>query len=269
MLVLIRLYKIFKPGKNPKILFSHKIMYICNKLLPSFFQKTLKSPLKQIIFVLHLVVLNNFSIIAQNAVIKGRIIDSHSSDILPDVELRILSSEYYTKTDSKGLFIFSETSFLQGEQVLVISKNGYISQKILITIQIGKTINLDPILLNIDLTELEAQIGVINISDNELDGDFGGSVSNVSGLLQASKDVFLNAAAYDFSSTFFKPRGLDNAYGKILINGIEMNKQFNGRPQWGNWGGLNDVQRNRVFTMGSKANDYTFGGLAGDRKSVV
>ena len=70
------------------------------------------------------------------------------------------------------------------------------------------------------------------------------------------KDVFLNAAAFDFSATFFRPRGLDNANGKVLINGIEMNKQFNGRPQWGDWGGLNDVQRNREFSMGLKASNF-------------
>ena len=48
-----------------------------------------------------------------------------------------------------------------------------------------------------------------------------------------------------------------------------MNKQFNGRPQWSNWGGLNDAQRNREFSMGLKANDYTFGGLAGTTNIVM
>lgn len=214
-------------------------------------------------------ILSTISILAQETVIKGRVIDSHSSEALRDVIVRIVSSDFDTKTDTKGLFIFHKTTFLLGGQVLVIQKDGYITQKIIITVQNGKTINLDPILLDIDLTELEAQIGVINLSDQELDGDFGGSASNVSGLLQASKDVFLNAAAYDFSSTFFRPRGLDNAQGKILINGIEMNKQFNSRPQWGDWGGLNDVQRNREFSMGSKSNDYTFGGLAGTTNMIM
>ncbi|NNM23633.1 MAG: TonB-dependent receptor, partial [Flavobacteriaceae bacterium] len=109
---------------------------------------------------------------------------------------------------------------------------------------------------------LERDIGLISLSDHELNRDEG-TAFNISGLLHASRDVFLTAAAYDFSSTFFRPRGLDNAHGKVLINGIEMNKQFNGRPQWGNWGGLNDVQRNREFSMGLKANDYAFGGVAG------
>ncbi len=214
-------------------------------------------------------ILSTFSILAQNTVIKGRVLDSHSSEVIQNVIVEIPSSNYTTKTDAQGLFNIKITTNLLGNQVLIIQKEGYLAQKFLITIQKGIDINLDSLLMDIDLSELESQIGVISLSDKELDNDLGGSVTNVSGLLQATRDVFLNAAAYDFSSTFFKPRGLDNAYGKLLINGIEMNKQFNGRPQWGNWGGLNDVQRNREFTMGSKANDYTFGGLAGTTNLIM
>ncbi len=79
----------------------------------------------------------------------------------------------------------------------------------------------------------------------------------------ASRDIFLSAASFDFSATFFSPRGLDNEYGKVLINGLEMNKLFNGRPQWSNWGGLNDVTRFQEFSMGSTPSEFTFGSLAG------
>ncbi len=225
--------------------------------------------MKKNIFTLCIVFMGVFTVQAQDAVVKGRVVDTHSSEVISDVQIHILSSNFEAKTDNEGLFALTGSDFPQGEQVLVVSKNNYVTQSIPITIQNGKTINLDPILLAIDLTELESQIGVINLSDSELDGDMGGAATNVSGLLQASRDVFLSAAAYDFSATFFRPRGLDNADGKVLINGIEMNKQFNGRPQWGDWGGLNDVQRNREFTMGLKANDYTFGGLAGTTNMVM
>ncbi len=225
--------------------------------------------MKKFIFTLCLAFMSSTILFAQDAVIKGRVIDTHSSEVIPGVELRILASDFQTQTDNEGLFTFTGSNFPQGEQVLVVSKLNYITQSIPITIQNGETINLDPIIMEIDLTELEAQIGVINLSDGELDGDLGGAATNVSGLLQASRDVFLSAAAFDFSATFFRPRGLDNANGKVLINGIEMNKQFNGRPQWGDWGGLNDVQRNREFTMGLKANDYTFGDLAGTTNMVM
>ena len=49
----------------------------------------------------------------------------------------------------------------------------------------------------------------------------------------------------------------------MLINGIEMNKQDTGRPQWSNWGGLNDVVRNQELTTGLAPSAYTFGGVLG------
>jgi hypothetical protein len=38
-----------------------------------------------------------------------------------------------------------------------------------------------------------------------------------------------------------------------------MNKIYDGRPQWGEWGGLNDALRNQEFTLGTAPSDYTFG----------
>ena len=39
---------------------------------------------------------------------------------------------------------------------------------------------------------------------------------------------------------------------------------YDGRPQWNNWGGLNDVIRNQQFTNGLEASDFTFGGILGN-----
>lgn len=224
--------------------------------------------MKKFIFTLGVILICASSVFAQDATVMGRVLDTYSSEVIPNVDVRIQSFNFNAVTDDLGLFEITSTSLPQGEQVLLVSKTGYIAQRIAITIQNGKTLNLNPILLEVDLTEVEAQIGVISLSDNELDQDEGTSF-NISGLLQASNDAFLNAAAFDFSATFFRPRGLGTANGKVLINGIEMNKQFTGRPQWGNWGGINDVQRNREFSMGLKANDYTFGDVAGTTNMVM
>ena len=43
-----------------------------------------------------------------------------------------------------------------------------------------------------------------------------------------------------------------------------MNKIFDGRPQWNNWGGLNDIIRNQEFSNGLDASAYTFGGILGN-----
>ena len=87
------------------------------------------------------------------------------------------------------------------------------------------------------------------MTENDLSDD-GETLSSSTGLLQATRDIFLTRAAFDFSQAFFRVRGYDSKEGQVLINGLAMNKFFDGRPQWNNWGGLNDVVRNQEFTSG-------------------
>ncbi len=212
--------------------------------------------------------LHNGCLTAQIATVTGRILDTHSSEPIAEANLQISGSAFVATSATDGTFSISSSSLPQGEHLLIVRKTGYLLQRLPILIKNGTTINIDPILLEIDLTQVEAEIGLISLSDTQIDNQESSTYS-ISGLLQASNDVFLNAAAFDFSATLFRPRGYDSANGKVLINGIPMNKQFSGRPQWSNWGGLNDAQRNREFSMGIKANPYGFGDLAGTTNIIM
>lgn len=208
------------------------------------------------------------SVVAQETLLKGRVVDSYSNQAIPNAFVELEGSDFKSATNELGWFEFAEVDLPLGEQVLAVTVTQYLTLRVPIVLNKGELLILDPILLELDLSDLESHIGIISLSDNELTSDEGTSFQ-VPGLLQASRDVFLNASAYDFSSAFFRPRGLDSRYGKVLINGMEMNKLFNGRPQWSNWGGLNDVQRSREFTMGLKPNELSFGDLAGTTNIVM
>ena len=108
----------------------------------------------------------------------------------------------------------------------------------------------------------------ISLSDDELNDDTS-AADNISGLLNSSMDVFYRTAAYEFSSSFFKVRGLDSDNAILQINGVKMNKLYNGRPQWSNWGGLNDVLRNQELSNGSIPLKYNFGGILGSNNINV
>ncbi len=195
--------------------------------------------------------------------VKGIILDAITSEPLPETEISIQGDSGSVSTDGLGTFILNSMGY-KGDVVLVVSKLGFITKRLPIILASGQTLDVGVITLDVDVSAEQQQIGLISLSDNDLNGeddDLGNF--NVSGLLSSGRDAFLSAAAFDWSATFFRPRGLDNANGKVLINGMEMNKQFSGRPQWGNWGGLNDAQRNREYSLGLSANEYSFGGLAG------
>lgn len=198
----------------------------------------------------------------------GSVVDATTNENLPDVEVAIEDSNLRVMTNASGEFNFVAFEVPLGEQIVTFTKDGFISKRFPVIINENESLDLDVISLEVDINEENFQIGTISLSDNELSSDES-AADNLSGLLQASRDVFLNAAAYDFSATFFRPRGFDSENGKVLINGIEMNKMYNGRPQWSNWGGLNDAMRNQVFTMGLSANENTFGDLAGTTNVVM
>ncbi len=216
--------------------------------------------IKKICITLFLI-LYSIKVVSQDTIVKGSVIETLSGEPLSEVKITIEETGQYKMTDNTGLFVFSKNIPL-GEQVLKLSKPGYIDKRYPIIINAGKVLNIQDMSMIFDNSDEEAPY-IISISEDELNNDSTVVLGNISGLLQSSKDVFYTAAAYDFSATFFKPRGLPSSSGKLLINGIEMNKQFSGRPLWSNWGGLNDLQRNQEYTIGLAANDYAFGDVAG------
>ena len=215
--------------------------------------------MKKTILTLFLTVTSVLLMRAQETVVKGQVIDADSTKPVSGVSVAIKGTSLSQTTDDLGSFNFNNDLPL-GEQALMVSKAGYFAKTFTIIIEAGKTVDLSTIILNHDLGETDDF--TISLSEDELDSDES-VASNTSGILQASKDVFARAAAFDFSGTFFRVRGLDSENGTMLLNGIRMNKVYNGRPQWSNWGGINDVMRNQDFVIGSKANDYTFGGVGG------
>jgi hypothetical protein len=193
--------------------------------------------------------------------IKGRVLDDVTDEPIPGVSIRVLGQPFQATTDAQGYFTI-EGAIPEGDQKLSINFNGYYTKTIPVVVNLNKPINIDPLYLEQDNADVSQSQGIISLTENDLAEDEN-AANNISGLLQATRDQFLRAAAFDFSATFFRPRGLNSEDGKVIINGIEMNKQFSGRPQWSNWGGLNDLQRNQNFTMGLAAADVSFGGYGG------
>lgn len=198
----------------------------------------------------------------QQSGITGKVVDTKTQKPLQNVVATLLSSNLSKSTDYQGVFTFENVA--EGKQVLQVSSTGYTSQTFTLELSAGQILDLGVVVLEEDITS-ERQLSLITITENDLGDDNSGSESTA-GLLQATRDAFNQAAAFNFGQARFRVRGLDNEYGTTMINGIIMNKLYDGRPQWSNWGGLNDATRNQEFTMGSAPSDYTFGGILGTQQ---
>ncbi|QLG45568.1 carboxypeptidase-like regulatory domain-containing protein [Costertonia aggregata] len=194
----------------------------------------------------------------ESIVVSGYILDKQAKEPLENVMVYIEGNQVEVQTQTDGFFQIPIPK--EGEYILNISLTDYLTKRIPISLE-NRPLDLGTVYLEKDIAR-EKTDNLITLTDSDLSDDDGASIT--SGLLQATRDVFLNRAAFDFGQAFFRVRGYDSQNGRVLINGIPMNKFFDGRPQWNNWGGLNDVIRNQQFTNGLEASDYTFGGILGN-----
>ena len=215
--------------------------------------------MKKQIFSILFVCFNLLFAFAQQTVVKGVVKDMLTDQPIMGVVVNIEGSQLTAYTDELGVFQFS-SALPFGDQILSLSKVGYLNARYPIVVTEGQTLNIQDLMMSLD--DSDDDLFTITLTDDELNDDTSGA-DNISGLLSASQDIFQRAAAFEFSSSFFRVRGLNSENGNVLMNGIEMNKMFDGRPQWSNWGGLNDVLRGQELSMGLAPSSYNFGGLLG------
>ena len=208
-------------------------------------------------------ILQVFFVFAQeNNGVSGKILDYKLQVPLQNAVISIQNTNFTVLTDATGLFLFKEVPL--GEVMIEIKSQGYKTQLIKAEVFPERTTDIGVIVMTEDITA-EVQVNLVSIIENDLGDDDSGSESNT-GLLQSTRDVFLQTAAFNWGQARFRVRGLDNEYGVTMINGVSMNKIYDGRPQWSNWGGLNDGTRNQEFTLGTAPSDYTFGGVLGTQE---
>jgi hypothetical protein len=193
--------------------------------------------------------------------IEGIVVKSLSNTPLESVLIRLTSDpDVFVYSDASGRF--SLLLEMENNRVLEFDIDGFETQLVTVAYK-----NESPFYMGtIALFQKEEELvysNTLELSDDDLlENDIGGA-NVVTGLLQSSKDVFVRTAAFNFGQARFKIRGYDSREGTVLINGIKMNKIQTGRPNWSNWGGLNDVLRNFSFSYGIAPASDSFGSVLG------
>ena len=101
-------------------------------------------------------------------------------------------------------------------------------------------------------------IPLVSLDDGELN-DAGNQ--DISSLLTAGRDPFLNAASFNFSVARYKLRGYDGDLSGTYMNGIPLQNLDNGSAPYNLWSGLNDVLRNREVSYGVRYLSFGYGNV--------
>lgn len=198
----------------------------------------------------------------QETIFQGIVVDAKTQNPLENVLLSIQNTSITVLTAKSGKFELH--SVLEGSQLLLIRSQGYKDLLLKLKSNLGQTVDLGKLQLE-DTYSDEIPAALITILDDDLSDD-NSSSEMTSGLLQSSKDAFMQASAFNWGQARFRLRGLDSENGTMMLNGMTMNKIYDGRPQWSNWGGLNNVLRNQEFSVGAAVSNYAFGGILGTQQ---
>ena len=213
-------------------------------------------------FAVFFIIIIGSAFAQNNGGFYGKVVDSKTQDPLGFVVISIQNSTAMQLTKPNGEFDFDAVP--SGAVLLQVRSQGYKDALYPIVIIAGQKLNLGILILEEDQS-FELQSSIITLIESDF-SDQNSSSESTSGLLQATRDAFLQAAAFNWGQARFRVRGLDSEYSTMMINGVSMNKIYDGRPQWGEWGGLNDALRNQEFTLGTAPSDYTFGGILGTQE---
>ncbi|MBI1226820.1 MAG: TonB-dependent receptor [Bacteroidetes bacterium] len=199
---------------------------------------------------------------AQVVEITGFVTDD--SNKLPIEGVTVTAAGSETMTDASGKF-FLKPRLRGADLVVYFYKEGFIALEKAVDLKshatkadIG-TVSLSHEPSAKEFVTDEDRIPIITLSSDD-DSDLGDQ--NISGILSASRDPFVNAASFNLSTGGFEIRGYDSET-PTLFNGILVNNLETGSVYWSTWGGLNDVTRNRESTIDLSPSSYSFGGVGG------
>ncbi|MBK8563381.1 MAG: TonB-dependent receptor [Saprospiraceae bacterium] len=208
-------------------------------------------------------------IFSQRVSIYGVVQDASTGKPISGVTVTTTESEAATNEQGRFRVAFKQPS---DSYIISFSKDGFQAFDLQTTLDgltktssgyKTETIQLQPAAkapeTNIkDVVTDEDRIPTITLSDE----DDGLGEQNVSGILSASLDPFIEAASFNLSTGGFEIRGYDNET-PTLFNGVLVNNLETGSVFWSSWGGLNDVTRRRENTFDLTPFAYSFGGIGG------
>lgn len=195
----------------------------------------------------------SFSSFGQVFNVSGKIIDETTKSPISNAEIQI--ANYKALSNTNGDFTVSSVS--KNDYILTVVATSHEVKSIKIRVE-DSNLDVGVISLRFSDSNLDSGIGELT-----LESDDSGSNEMISGVLSSTSDPFSQAASFAFSPMYFKKRGYDNEYQSVFMNNILMNDAETGRAVWNEWGGLNDVIRNRQNTDNLVPSGFDFGNIGG------
>lgn len=197
---------------------------------------------------------------AQTAVIRGTVTDQENNAPVVDAAVVLSQTGKFAATDNRGKFALYDVP--AGEYTVVVTRAGFLPFEQKSVVKAGQDINLTIALPRDPAAAAANASDIPTITLDEADAS-DESFGEVGGLLNASRDVFQNVSNFGWFAFRFRERGYDGEFFPVFLNGININDPESGLAFFGEFGGLNDVLRNRETAVGLNPADYAFTEIGG------
>ncbi len=212
----------------------------------------------RLFFTLFLIGLFQTTIMAQNP-ISGTVVNSSTGVPVEGAKVMDKNSLKSTMTNIAGRFTLD--GYASGAKVtLVFSKENEVNAtEKTITVPQG---GMDLGNIGVEVMGVSDEIQTVTLDDLKSDDedDDGGYTYS---MLSSGRDIYLNAVRYGVGGRRFRVRGMDSENRIDYLNGMPINKMHDGRTDFYDFGGLNDVLRRQDIDFGLSPGIFSFGGTLG------
>ncbi len=207
-------------------------------------------------FLTLLVVFMAIYVQAQNATLRGSLANAEGK---PLAGAKVMVGMQQFLSDTEGKFVATGISY--GTTELNFDMDGYETKTMTVEVN-SPEVNLGMVQMKAGGLEKNVMYqSEVSASAVESEDDI--KEQYIGGLLHSANDIFVSTAGYTLSAGYFRPRGYDNEYAEVSIGGLSMNDPETGRPNYSDWGGLNDATRYKESVYGLSPSRFAFGSLAG------
>jgi len=203
--------------------------------------------------------------------VKGVLVDASTNDPLIGASVVVDGTTIGTATALDGSFSISVPS---GEQKLIFSYVGYIEEEAILSITPGQDLDLGKIDLMSDAIGLdevrivssfakdrETPVAISTIKPDVIQEKLG--TQEYPEILKSTPSVYATKQGGGYGDSRIYLRGFDSNNIGVLINGVPVNGQENGKVYWSNWAGLSDVTQTLQVQRGLGASKLAISSVGG------
>ncbi|MDX9696273.1 MAG: TonB-dependent receptor [Bacteroidales bacterium] len=203
--------------------------------------------------------------------VRGILVDAQNGEVLIGASVVIDGTTIGTATSLSGSFVIDIPS---GAQKLLFSYVGYIEKSWDVNLRQGEEIDLGKIELEpnaIGLEEIrivssfardrETPVAISTIKPEVILEKLG--TQEYPEILKSTPSVYATKAGGGYGDSRIYLRGFDSNNIGVLINGVPVNGQENGKVYWSNWAGLSDVTQTMQVQRGLGASKLAISSVGG------